>query len=280
MQRLTKQNYWESHNRTTDAAASAPGSQAVPAARRSWLRRLVTIPPMYSEHHFWELLLPRYLSPAPGKTVIEIGSAPGTHQVEFHRHFAYTPYGVEYTSSGAEVNRDTYRSNGLNPDNVLHADFFSAEFQTQWAAHFDAVLSRGFIEHFDDPRSVIARHVDLIRPGGHLVVNIPNLQGMHLFMVRKFVPELVPLHNLNLMNLPAFAAAFEDPRLETLFCGYAGGFHLLMADATEGALPPRLLNVLRKGQVLLNIAQSAIGSFESRNTSPYLTYVGRRRAGS
>ena len=51
---------------------------------------------------------------------------------------------------------------------------------------FDVVMSRGFIEHFDEPSSVVDRHLDLLKPGGLLVVSIPNLRGVNGLLTRFF----------------------------------------------------------------------------------------------
>jgi len=208
----------------------------------------------YSEYHFWNVLLPRLIVPDAQKTVLEVGSAPGDHLVEFHRAFGYRPYGVEYT------------------------DFFSGQFQNDCADRFDAVLSRGFIEHFENVEEVIGHHLHVLKPGGHLIVNIPNLQGMHLRSVRRYAPQLLPLHNLTIMNLDSFRQLFQNPSLEQKFCGYQGGIHLLMSDVHGGSIPHSKLAALRKTQAVLNLIQSWTGSVESRLTSPYLLYVGQKRA--
>jgi 2-polyprenyl-3-methyl-5-hydroxy-6-metoxy-1,4-benzoquinol methylase len=41
------------------------------------------------------------------------------------------------------------------------------------------VISFGFIEHFDNPENVIQKHLDLLKPGGILIVGVPNFTGIH-----------------------------------------------------------------------------------------------------
>jgi 2-polyprenyl-3-methyl-5-hydroxy-6-metoxy-1,4-benzoquinol methylase len=42
---------------------------------------------------------------------------------------------------------------------------------------FDVVLSGGFIEHFTDVAAIVQKHLQLLKPGGRLVVMIPNLKA-------------------------------------------------------------------------------------------------------
>lgn len=276
--KLTEQNYWESLNSGHTAVGEA-SDETEPRSRleRSWPGSAKYTREVYAEYHFWHELLPRFLTRDPAKTVIEIGSAPGTQSVKFHRHFGYRPYGLEYTASGAEVNRETFRRQGLDPAHVLEDDFFSAGFLDTWRGRFDAAFSRGFIEHFDDVPPVVARHADLLKPGGHLIISIPHLQGLNRFMTRRFVPDLLPLHNLHIMNRTVFRDLFDPNQLETLYCGFQGGLHLLMGDIRPGAVPAGILSGLRKTQLGFNILQGLTGPFDSPWTSPNLVYVGRRK---
>jgi SAM-dependent methyltransferase len=233
---------------------------------------------MYSEYEFWNVLLPRWIVPDSQKSVLEVGSAPGGHLVEFHRLFGYRPFGVEYTESGVESNRRTFLKHGFDPDQVIHADFFAAQFQNEYANRFDAVLSRGFIEHFENVEEVIGHHLHVLKPGGFLIVIIPNLQGMHLRAVRRYAPEMLPLHNLVIMNRDRFRQLFQDPSLDHKFCGYQGGVHLLMgSDVPGNRMPEGKRARLRRVQGVLNLMQGAMGSIDSGQTSPYLLYVGQKR---
>ena len=63
----------------------------------------------YSEHALWDVLYPSYVPRVPGGKVVEIGSAPGSFLVRFARTFNLAPYGIEYTPSGAQMNREVFR---------------------------------------------------------------------------------------------------------------------------------------------------------------------------
>ncbi|HNA96843.1 MAG TPA: methyltransferase domain-containing protein, partial [Chitinophagaceae bacterium] len=108
--------------------------------------------------------------------------------VRLNKTFGYEPYGVEYAEAGANLNREVFRQNGLDPNNVIRADAFSEEFLSRYEGYFDLVISRGFIEHFTEMDKVINMHLRLLKPGGKLIVTIPKLTGVPNLIFRVFNP--------------------------------------------------------------------------------------------
>ena len=43
---------------------------------------------------------------------------------------------------------------------------------------FDVLLALDVLEHLYDPWEVLCRHVELVRPGGHVVISLPNIQNI------------------------------------------------------------------------------------------------------
>ena len=162
-----------------------------------------------------------------GLKVLEVGSAPGEHLVRLNKQYGFIPYGIEYSESGNELNREIFASNNIDPDNVIYADFFSDEVHERYKGAFDIVISRGFIEHFTDVRSVIEKHNNLLAEGGYLlIISIPNLNGVNYALGRFFHKELIPLHNLSIMRKQEFIELFDNQGLSTLFCDLLGTFNL------------------------------------------------------
>jgi glycosyltransferase involved in cell wall biosynthesis/SAM-dependent methyltransferase len=54
---------------------------------------------------------------------------------------------------------------------LVAADVFRAPFAGE---SFDLVFSQGLIEHFPNPRSIVEAHARLVKPGGWLVLNVPQ----------------------------------------------------------------------------------------------------------
>lgn len=234
----------------------------------------------YRDYLLWDVIYPRYLQAKRGAKALEVGSAPGTHLIHLHKTFGFEPYGVEYSEQGVRLNRDEFQENGISPSRVLHADFFSDEFQRAYAGFFDVVVSRGFVEHFTDVRPVIAAHANLLTNGGLLVVTIPNLRGVNYALQWWFNRGVLPLHNLAIMRRSVFTEAFTDQGLSALRCGYYGTFSFGVFSTThKSALRNWTFWCCSRAQSILNmlfrIVFRAHGA-ETAFASPYLIYIGRK----
>jgi 2-polyprenyl-3-methyl-5-hydroxy-6-metoxy-1,4-benzoquinol methylase len=291
-QRLATQDYWE--KAYVDDLPDAPPANvdeapAAPGGKRKLLRALLgervyqAMRENYADALAWKVIYPRYLPKQPGLRFLEVGSAPGTNLVRMKAAFGYDPYGIEYTRNGVRQNRELFARNGIDPDNVIHADFLSEEVATTYRGKFDIVYSGGFIEHFTNVDEIIERHVDLVAPGGILMIDIPNLRGLNWAATRAVNGKILGVHNLEIMDGRAFRALFEKPSLEPLFCDYYGSVNLQLFFTDH----PRFKHLVERGVGLLQLGLNLVLNgllrsrgkrLESRFTSPYLLYIGRRKA--
>ncbi|MEZ4401523.1 MAG: class I SAM-dependent methyltransferase [Kofleriaceae bacterium] len=213
-----------------------------------------------------------------GARILEVGSAPGLHLAKLARRLGLDPWGMDYSPEGVAANQATFARFGFDPGQVILGDFFDDDFLDQHRAGFDVVISRGFIEHFRDVRSVIARHVALVRPGGLLVVSIPNLSGINRRLCEFFHPAILDAHNLDIMNLDAYAELFTGQGLTQLHCGYVGVFQSGLQTTPPGSPRRYLLAAARLLQPPLELLQRRLfptASPQLAGVSPYLIYAGR-----
>jgi SAM-dependent methyltransferase len=241
----------------------------------SFLKRISN----YDDYLLTEVILPRVLPDIRATRYVEIGSAPGEFIAGFSKRYGCIPYGVEYSDVGVEVNRRVFEQNGFGPDNVIHKDFFSDEFADSYRNYFDGVLSRGFIEHFEDVTPVIDRHSAILKPGGYLIISVPNLRGFNYFLSRFFDESSIARHNLRIMTKNAYAALFQRPDLQSLFCGYYGTFNFYLFTGGPSAIRNKTLRLCHRVQPALNFAFRTAcrdRGIETGLFSPSLLYIGRK----
>jgi 2-polyprenyl-3-methyl-5-hydroxy-6-metoxy-1,4-benzoquinol methylase len=169
--------------------------------------------------------------PKTGLKLVEVGSAPGDHLVRLWQTFGVDPYGIEYSDIGVVRNRQLFSSHNIDPNHVIHADFFAEEFHKQYRESFDIVVSIGFIEHFADAESVIEKHLNLLRTGGTFMISVPNFRGFNYFLLWFFQKELIPLHNFEVMHKKEFIKCFTKQGIRLLFCDYYGTFDFELFSA-------------------------------------------------
>ena len=229
-----------------------------------WRRFLFEVP---ADRQLWREILPKFVPRGPAR-VIELGSAPGRNLLRWREMFGYEVFGADISLQGLQLQRELFARHGIDDRHTLHADFLAPAFQAEREESFDIVYSAGLVEHFTNPADAIAAHLRILKPGGLLVVSVPNLAGIY----RHLLPEaIVRVHNLEIMRLPAFAALFP-PRVRPLFCDYHGRLNLGIAYAGDTTLSRALLKL----QILANVSMWVVPIPENRWTSPQLLFVGQK----
>ncbi len=284
MQSLTERTHWDAVHASEMVEAGRPGEartgHGLRRVLKRWLgRRRLDWMSSYDDHQIWNVLYPRHM-PRPGSTVVEIGSAPGEHLAKLGETFGLVPFGIEYSDSGVAVNRAVFTARGLDPSNVIPMDFFSDECLLRYREAFDVVVSRGFIEHFEDAARVVDRHIELLKPGGLLIVTIPNLRGVNHALTLLFHRELIPMHNLEIMSKVPFLRLFDTAKVRPLVCAYVGTFNFYLFNVKDGSRLAPLLRACMGAQAILNVLfRLCLGDrgAENRFTSPQLFFMGVKR---
>lgn len=215
--------------------------------------------------------------PRQGK-IVEIGCAPGRTLLEISARYGLRPFGIEYTESGYRSTVDEFKRRNVDPSGVILGDLTDPEFRHRYREHFDVVFSNGFIEHFANPIDIVDHHVELLRPGGQLVVSIPNLRPFpYRSMLAITAPDILAIHNLNIMELSKFNALFPDHRLYTHYCNHVGTFELPLMFHPLSHTAQKISSIV---QTMLDIF--LINTLKHRNlsssfTSPCLLYIGTKR---
>jgi len=165
-----------------------------------------------------------------GRSCVEVGGAPGQYLAYLHRELGLEVTCLDYSPVGCEATRENFRLLGIE-GNVICADFLApdAELPT-----FDVVYSLGFVEHFEDLTGVVERHLALLRPGGRLILGVPNFLGVNGWFMRRLAPELLAGHHLPSMELSRWDEFAEPLGLRTLFREYVGGFEAGTFRQREG----------------------------------------------
>ncbi len=156
--------------------------------------------------HNWEFytICSKYINPSY-KNIFEIGCAPGNYLIKFHELFWLHPSGIEYSEPGVRVLEQNFKANNIDAD-IIHGDFFDTKFLSENEWKYDIVYSMGFIEHFDDPRSVIENHFRITKKDGLVIIVIPNLSYFNKIMTEK---TILDIHNRTIMNIDVLRKLFD-----------------------------------------------------------------------
>lgn len=129
------------------------------------------------------------------KRVLEIGYAPGKILAWCASRGA-TVAGIDQDSNGVSTAERLFGALKLQATHIV-ADVFQF---TKMRNEFDLVYSIGVIEHFIDPTEVIRKHIDFCKPGGTIVIMLPNYGGIYGLLQGAIDRENLSLHNTNIMQ--------------------------------------------------------------------------------
>jgi SAM-dependent methyltransferase len=216
--------------------------------------------PIHEQHP----VLKRYLQGATGDA-IEIGCVPGNFLVYLNKEYGYTASGIDY-SEYLDYTRENLRFNGIEAKDLFQADLFNFSSPRL----YDLVFSSGFVEHFEDHDLVIRKHAELAKPGGLVVIMVPNLRHLHYVLCRAFQPKVLAVHRFTLMKQARLRRSLERCGLDVMFCGYQKTFRPTYKLPKAADFSSRAVQKLLRVTHLDNVGNPI--------ASPYLISVSRKPA--
>ncbi|MFQ6048763.1 MAG: class I SAM-dependent methyltransferase [Phycisphaerae bacterium] len=174
----------------------------------------------------WHGLLARHLPRDRTWRCLELGCVPGRFLVYLHREFGYRPAGLDY-SGRIGLAEATLRRAGIEHFELHACDLF--EFRPAQA--YDVVCSFGLVEHFRDSQAVVRRHVELVRPGGYVVIEVPNFTHVQYFLRQLLEPVSLRRHQREVMNPAVLGGQLRRCGTKLLYAGMWGTFDLRLSGA-------------------------------------------------
>jgi len=202
----------------------------------------------------------------------EIGCGDGRLVRKIADMFGYEPYGIEYSEVACEI----AKSNNIE---VIMGDIFDENILSKYKNYFDIVFSYGFIEHIHPVEKAIEIHLSLLKSGGYFFIQIPRLKGFNYWKVRFFRPNLLPNHNLEIMEEEKLRSIVSRQEVEEIFCKSYGTFKIRVPMDKKN-IRYYLLKVLSSVEYILNPLFRLLFSkkgWETKIFSPSVMFIGRKK---
>jgi len=204
------------------------------------------------------------------KTAIELGGFPGYYAVFLKKYFKLDVTLLDYFVH-QPVTTTLLAANGLRESDIhiIETDLFNHK-EVQ---KYDLVLSCGLIEHFNDTEDIIQRHIDFLKPGGTLLITLPNFKALNGWFQKTFDKDNYDKHNIDCMDPELLAAITRKAGLEVVQSKYFGYFSLWLENEKN---KPAGVRLLKKSVWLLGKVFTKIVAFNSKQLSPYIILEARK----
>jgi SAM-dependent methyltransferase len=104
-----------------------------------------------------------------GLNVLDVGCGSGVHGAELKRFHGHRVFGVDLSVESIQKARTrlatAYVGDVTRPE----------EYPFSAGERFDLILFSDILEHLTDPVGVLGRHLFLLKPGGQMIVSLPNI---------------------------------------------------------------------------------------------------------
>jgi SAM-dependent methyltransferase len=216
-----------------------------------------------SNYTFYKLL-GQIIKENKPETAIELGGFPGYYAIFLKKYYGLNTTLFDYYIHQG-VLKQVLNANDLteNDIEVIEGDLFNYQPQKQ----YDLVLSCGLIEHFNDTKDIIARHLPFLKPGGTLFITLPNFTGINGWVQRKYDINNYEKHNISSMDPQLLKAYCKELGLKNIEAYYYGKFSIWLENRQQQTA---LVKTFIKALWLTGKIATKIIPVENKKLSPYI----------
>lgn len=127
----------------------------------------------------------------PDVHLVEVGCARSQALPVLAKRLGLSVAGIDYSPNGCEQTRVMMKREGVSGE-VYCSDIFAVPDTLQGS--FDVVVSFGLIEHFSDTNEIVSALAGLLKPGGVILTNIPNMRGTTGFVQKILNRGIYDIH--------------------------------------------------------------------------------------
>jgi trans-aconitate methyltransferase len=209
-------------------------------------------------------LIGKVLTDKTISNAIELGGFPGYYAIWLKKYYQIDSTLLDYYVH-PEIIKSLLTTNDLkeNDIEIIQTDLFKYTSNIK----YDLVLSCGLIEHFEDVKDIINRHVLLLNEGGKLLITLPNFTGINGWVQRKFDPYNYNKHNITTMDPVLLTNLCNELSLKSVKCYYYRRFSVWLENKKEKSL---VTKAIVKTIWIIGKAFTRLIPIESRFLSPYI----------
>lgn len=158
--------------------------------------------------------IPELTENGQNMSYMEIGGAPGDIMVYFAQKYHCSVNCIDFVAK--DVIEQRMQENHIENYTIIDEDF------TQYHSEekYDIVASYGFVEHFNNYKEIIMRHVKMAKTGGYIIISMPNIRKMNWLLYKLFNKISLAGVNVKAINLQKLQKQLEAAGCEIVEARY------------------------------------------------------------
>ncbi|MDN5205659.1 class I SAM-dependent methyltransferase [Fulvivirgaceae bacterium BMA10] len=164
----------------------------------------------------------KFLSKMNFNSILEIGGAPGRFTAYFGNRYNSKIGILDFSDIGLQEAQHFLQIHTKNRFELYKKDLFKDSLDD--VPLYDIVYSLGFVEHFENLRLSVEKHLALAKPKGLVIIGVPVLLGINKWLASNLAPQNLATHYTMIMDRRNWAFIEEIPNVEIVFNKYVGGF--------------------------------------------------------
>jgi 2-polyprenyl-3-methyl-5-hydroxy-6-metoxy-1,4-benzoquinol methylase len=132
--------------------------------------------------------------------VLEIGGANGNFLKNIYFLGNCKVTSIDFSKKGNKLLKKNFEKDNIKPHKIITADFLKYSVKDK----FDIVYSLGFIEHFNNPETIIKSHLKFLKKNGLLILGLPDLSSLNGILLKNLDRDFYNKHNIKIMNSEFF----------------------------------------------------------------------------
>lgn len=197
-------------------------------------------------------------------SAIELGGFPGYYTIYLKKTTDIKVSLLDFFIH-KKITKQLFEANGLqeNSIEIIEADLFNYTPEKQ----YDLVFSFGLIEHFEDTKDVVLRHLPFLKNEGTLLITLPNFNSVNGWFQKHFDRKNYDIHNIKSMDIVLLKSIVQNAGMKNVQCNYYGQFSVWLEDEKNRPLTVR---ILKKIVWILGKIFSKTIRINTKALSPYI----------
>lgn len=162
------------------------------------------------------------------KNSIEIGGFPGYYSIWASKKFSIQTTLLDFFIQPELIEKLKKKNNCPHYIHLLTHDLFFEQKATEKS--YDLAFSNGLIEHFEDTKFILSKHLEYINSGGYLFITLPNFKGLNGWFQKTFDPENYNKHFIPCMDLDYLRTICNELELKNIKVQYSGIFTIWLEE--------------------------------------------------